>query len=166
MSAVIEINDEKRQIITLGTWENKPVKWIVLKEDTTSYFCVSENALFNHCFNDNSDKGSDYSTSDIRKFLNNEFYNDCFNESEKYLIMNHKITGEFSKDVKDYVFLLSKSEVEQLMNDTERIINEYWWTRTSRNSNFVYANSANFVIFCDWNITNSLGIRPAILIRK
>ena len=162
MSAVIEINDEKRQINTLGTWENKPVKWIVLKEDTTSYFCVSENALFNHCFNDNSAKGSDYSTSDIRKFLNNEFYNDCFNESEKYLIMNHKITG----DVKDYVFLLSKYEVQQLMNDTERIIWKYWWTRTSECGGYVYAHYSNSVGF-EWNgITNSLGIRPAILIRK
>lgn len=157
---------QKSQIITLGTWENKPVKWIVLKEDTTSYFCVSENVLFYYCFNDNSDKGSDYSTSDIRKFLNNEFYNDCFNESEKYLIMNHKITGEFSKNVKDYVFLLSKYEVEQLTNDTERIIGRPWYTRTSRDNNFVYANSAISVNFCDWKIRNSCGIRPAILIRK
>lgn len=166
MSAVIETNDEKRQIITLGTWENKPVKWLVLKENTTSYFCVSEDALFNHCFNDNLAKGSDYSTSDIRKFLNNEFYNDCFNESEKYLIMNHKITGEFSKDVKDYVFLLSISEVEQLMNDTERIIWKYWWTRTSKGRSCVYVHYFDYIDFDDWSITNSLGIRPAILIRK
>lgn len=162
----LETNDKNRRIITLGTWKNKPVKWLVLKEDTTSYFCVSENALFNHCFNDNLTKGSDYSTSDIRKFLNNEFYNDCFNESEKHLIMNHKITGEFYKDVKDYVFLLSTSEVEQLMNDAERIIGRYWYTRTSRNSNFVYANYSNSVGYSWYGITNSYGIRPAILIRK
>lgn len=157
---------QKSQIITLGTWEDEPVKWLVLKEDTTSYFCVSEDALFNHCFNDNSIKGNDYSTSDIRRFLNNGFYNDCFSESEKYLIMNHKITGEFSKDVKDYVFLLSKSESKQLMTDTERIIRTPWYTRTSEDSNYVYIQHSTISCIVSCRVRDCYGIRPAILIRK
>lgn len=163
-----EKND--RKIITLGTWENdkkekKPVKWLVLKEDEISYFCIAKKALFNHCFNDSPSKGSEYSKSDIRKYLNKDFYNTCFSEDEKLKIMSHKISGEFSKDIKDYVFLLSTSEIEQLMTNNERVIGSWWYTRTATNTNKVYDHSSNEAGFNQY-LTDIDGIRPAILIRK
>ena len=43
-------------IIMLGTWDSKPIEWIVLKEENSALFCVSKDILFRHCFNDNEIK--------------------------------------------------------------------------------------------------------------
>ena len=62
-----------------------------------------------------------WQTSDIRQWLNNEFYTTAFNKSEKAKIQTSLIKNEYN-DTEDKVFLLSEKEAETLFsNDDERI---------------------------------------------
>lgn len=106
-----------KRIITLGTWEGKPIEWLVLKEEGFATFCVSKIVLFTHCYNDDGNKGNDYAKSDIRKYLNSNFFKTAFSDVEKKKIINVKNT-DFN--TKDNIFLLSKNEAEKLMTQNER----------------------------------------------
>ena len=71
-----------------------------------------------------------WETSDIRKWLNNEFYTTAFNKAEKAKIQTSLIKNEDNSkygtnggnDTEDKVFLLSEKEAATLFsNDEERI---------------------------------------------
>ena len=152
-----------RRIITLGTWEGQPIEWLVLKEENSNMLCVSKKILFMYCFNDNESKGSAYETSDIRKYLNNEFFNTAFNEAEKKRIVNALLTD--SNNAKDDVFLLSKSEIENLMTPEEATCGIWWYTRTASTNKTVYDHSSDSNTFAGY-LTDEDGIRPAMYIRE
>ena len=132
-----------------------------------------------------------WETSDIRKWLNNEFYTTAFNKTEKAKIQTSLIKNEDNSeygtsggnDTEDKVFLLSEKEAETLFsNDEEKIAKatEYaeksvvygneeksvlWWLRSPGG----YSENAAVVDRYGWvdrygfivNI-NDGGVRPAL----
>lgn len=152
-----------KRIITLGTWDGNPIEWIVLKEENSNMLCVSKKVLFCHCFNDNANKGSAYNTSDIRAYLNKDFWNSAFNATEKKRIVNTLLAD--SNNAKDDVFLLSKSEVVSLMTPEEAICGIWWYTRTAKTNNTVYDHDANKNAFGEYLMDDD-GIRPAMWIKE
>ena len=73
-----------RRIITLGTWDGKPIEWIVLKEEDFGTLVLSKNILFQSKFDDSSNIWKD---SYIRRYLNNDFFNHFTNlEKKEFLI--------------------------------------------------------------------------------
>ena len=151
-----------KRIITFGTWEGKPIEWIVLKEEDFALFCVSKKVIFSYKYNDNENKGTVYEKSDIRKYLNGEFFKKAFTESEKKKIINMKNSDS---NTKDNVFLLSKSEVENLMTNNERVCGSWWYTRTPINNAKVYDHRDDRASFGEY-LTDSDGIRPAMWIKE
>ncbi len=106
-----------RPIITLGTWDGKPIEWYVLKEEGSGKLVFSRLALFSLYLSWNGTSGT-WRDSSLRSYLNGEFYKKAFTEDEK-----KKIINSFLKDpesTKDNVFLLSKDEADKLMNQDER----------------------------------------------
>lgn len=151
-----------KRIITLGTWEGKPIEWLVLKEEGFATFCVSKIVLFTHCYNDDENKGNDYAKSDIRKYLNSNFFKTAFSDVEKKKIINVKNTDS---NTKDNIFLLSKSEIENLMSNGERICGHWWYTRTPSNNERVYEHKSDAASFATY-LTDIDGIRPAMWIKE
>ena len=136
-------------IMILGIWENVPIEWLILDDDGFSKLCISKQAVFRHCYNDNSSKGTDYRKSDIRKYLNTEFFENAFNLKDKEKIVNTKLSE--IDNVKDNVFLLTKSEIETLMDSSDRICGLYWYTRTRYNDTNVYdhaSDNSKRILFC------------------
>ena len=76
-----------KRIITLGTWEGKPIDWVVLNEDEFSFLVISRYEIDKRYF-DNSSSNNNWESSDLRKYLNNDFYKSAFNEDEKKNILN------------------------------------------------------------------------------
>lgn len=153
-----------KRVITLGTWDGKPIQWLVLKEEGLATFCISKEIIFSHCYNDNENKGSNYAKSDIRKYLNCNFFKTAFSEVEKKKIVSVKNTDS---NTKDNVFLLSKSEIESLMANGERICGAYWYTRTQYNSVTVYEHQAYNADFWQYlNLTDTDGIRLGVWIKE
>ena len=90
-----------KRIITLGKWNDKPIEWIVLKEETFGTLVLSKDILFKDKFDDNS---NDWIKSHIRKYLNEDFYKKAFSEGEKLKIVNAKL--EDVKSSKDNIFFV------------------------------------------------------------
>ena len=132
-----------------------------------------------------------WETSDIRQWLNNEFYTTAFNKTEKAKIQTSLIKNEDNleygtsggNDTEDKVFLLSEKEAETLFsNEEERIAKateyaqksgvyvdkekaSWWWLRSPG----YYRDSAAGVSYYGWVYRdgrdvdyNDDGVRPAL----
>ena len=136
------------------------IEWQVLEKESKKMLVISRYSLDSMCFNSNGSQN--WENSDIRKWLNGEFYNNAFNEQEKKLIINSRISTFFYKDVffgfsmkkiliesNDHIFLLTKEDVEKYFVDESRRCKateytkkkgaflgcndfSYWWLRSAR----------------------------------
>ena len=117
------------KIITFGTYpqtasgaDRAPIKWRVLQNSGGELFILSEYIL--DCKQYHSDchpYHSEYADitwndCDLRKWLNNEFYNAAFSAAEKKLVTTTLCTdnGDDSPDTKDKIFLPGVAEVKGL----------------------------------------------------
>lgn len=115
-------NAKPGDIIAFGTYPQRSdgadrtlIKWRVLQNSGSELFLLSEYLL------DSKRYHSDFADitwrdSDLRKWLNDEFYNAAFNDSENRFIKTAHCTdnGEGSTDTEDRIFLLSVSEAKEL----------------------------------------------------
>ena len=107
----------------------KPIEWIVMKKEGNQVLLLSKYVLDAKPYNEEVEEVT-WETSDIRKWLNNEFYTTDFNKTEKAKIQTSLIKNEDNSeygtsgenDTEDKVFLLSEKEAETLFsNDKKRI---------------------------------------------
>ncbi|MBQ7171767.1 MAG: hypothetical protein IJR89_05770 [Clostridia bacterium] len=157
------LGGEEIKVVTFGTYEqdgdrsthNEKIEWIVLKEDFDGMLLLSKYAL--RAKRVQSEGVPQWGKTEMYKFLNDTFYNEAFSAKEKKYIAEVLLTpgetfthfnDEATNDPKGYVFLLSKTEVEEyLPNQEDRICTatayakqlcgplnntEYcdWWTRS------------------------------------
>ena len=168
----------------------KPIEWIVMKNEGNQVLLLSKYVLDAKSYNEEWEDVT-WETSDIRQWLNNEFYTAAFNKSEKAKIQTSLIKNEDNSehgtsggnDTEDKVFLLSEKEAETLFsNDDERIakatgyaeksgayVNEeksaWWWLRSPGDD----SDSAAVVYYDGWVYgdggsvsINVDGVRPAL----
>ncbi|MBP5311519.1 MAG: hypothetical protein J6112_01640 [Clostridia bacterium] len=127
--ALKAIEDAKvGDIITFGSWDQdgkdggEPVSWIVLCQGVGKTFVLSEKILENQCFKNPTEEDKYptalYKDSDLRTFLNGEFYEGAFTAEEKASILTAKIKSEYKDEhffeltyeTEDKVFPLSREE--------------------------------------------------------
>lgn len=176
-----------RRSITLGTWEGKPIQWLVLKEEGLATLVISRYPLLSHKFNENRNNGNRWDSSSLRKYLNNEFYKQAFNEEEKKRIVNAYLSSP--NGTKDNVFVLSKGEADALMKVEEFKYSGTWcnalckncykrvlsnndstccWLRTGNSDDSTYAwrmgPSNSYDSWC--SVTNDFSVRPSVWIKE
>ena len=156
-----------KRIITLGKWENKPIDWIVLKEENNNALVISRLPLFAmDCRNNGTTMDWEYSV--LREYLNGELYNKAFSSTEKLKIVNAKL--EDVKSSKDNIFLLSKVGAENLLNKTERSIHSEWLLRSAHTSKstsiWFVQNSGDFDYYQGYSITQVMGVVAAMYIKE
>lgn len=170
--ANFNLNDKdlSKKVIKIGTWEGKAIEWIILKEENGGLLLLSKTILFQSKYDDDS---NNWKQSYICKYLNNEFYDTAFSTSEKKAIINAKL--EDVQNAKSDVFLLSRNEAENLLDNSLRAIG-VWLLRTpwdGGDSNRILRvlddgsisiKSSGWTSSC--NVTCRYGIRPAIWVRK
>ena len=168
----------------------KPIEWIVMKNEGNQVLLLSKYVLDAKPYYEEVEEVT-WETSDIRQWLNNEFYTTAFNKAEKAKIQTSLIKNEDNlehgtsggNDTEDKVFLLSEKEAETLFsNDEERIakateyaeksgvyVNEektvLWWLRSPGCSRD-YAAEVSYYGWinrsgCDVN-SYDVGVRPAL----
>ena len=113
--------------VYFGSYNNNPIKFRVLAPSTTVYggrtmFLDSDSVLFNRRYDDFN---NDWATSELRAYLNSDFYTDSFDLEERNSIATSIGDGGLTYDtgsyaelhygapvsVSDRVFLLDASEV-------------------------------------------------------
>lgn len=152
-----------KRIVTLGTWDGTPIQWIVLKENKLGSVVISKDGLFEMPFDS---QNRDWSDSDIRAYLNGEFFQKAFRAEEQKRIINTIIDGK-----KTDIFLLSKEEAENWMTSNERNCSGNWSLRSQYNSDcidVVYDNDRDIIgDICAFVHTLKRGsrtIRPAFIL--
>ena len=106
----------------------KPIEWIVMKNEGNQVLLLSKYVLDAKPYDEW--EAVTWQTSDIRQWLNNEFYTTAFNKTEKAKIQTSLIKNEDNSeygtsegnDTEDKVFLLSEKEAETLFSDEEERI--------------------------------------------
>ena len=162
--------------------EEKPIEWQVLAKEANKMLVISEYGLDAKRFDDDSNV---WANSEIRQWLNGEFYNKAFNGKERKLI-NSSNLSDADAGTSDNVFLLSKEEAEKYFVDDEArrckatdyaknngaYVNSdngysYWWLRSPNpyGSNYVYGVFSDGYIdyFSNVNLDDFLA-RPALWI--
>ncbi len=108
--------------------DKKPIEWIVVKREGNKALLLSKYVLDAKPYN-KEDKAVTWETSDLRRWLNNDFYVVAFNLLQRKKISNILLKTEDNyidgtnggKDTTDKVFLLSRDEVEKLLNNENRV---------------------------------------------
>lgn len=125
---------------------------------TTLYLCdsVIRHMAFSEYGNNN------WEESDIRRWLNNEFLQSCFNDEEHAKIINHSETG-------DKIFLLTKEEY-RLYREFIQLLkspNDWWLRSKGVNNNYSCLVSFMGEIYHYGNpFHDNVGVRPAILVKE
>lgn len=152
-----------KRIVTLGIWDGKPIQWIVLKESKLGSVVICKDGLFTRQFDP---QNRDWSDSDIRAYLNREFFQQAFRAEEKKRIINTIIDGK-----KTDIFLLSREEAENWMTENEKKTGEKQLFRSHFGdekvvAEFDFASGSNFRGFLRAlnNEGYSFYIRPAFIL--
>ena len=106
---------------TIGGSDSTPVQWRVLQNSGEELFILSAYIL--DCKRYHGEYVDiTWRDCDLRRWLNDAFYNAAFKAGEKDLIKTTRCTdnGEGSPDTDDRVFLLSVAEVKELTDPYER----------------------------------------------
>lgn len=150
-----------------GDIENgsESIEWIVLDKTENRILAVSRFALDCKPFNE-VENNVTWKTSSLRIWLNNDFFNNAFNDNERGIISETKIRDEMV-ETSDNIFLLSRDEVDRyfVSKKTRRclptayaikngaIINanyKYgdttgnWWLRSDDGSSVIVSFDGNF----------------------
>ena len=136
------------------------------------------------------DKNITWEKCSLRKYLNNDFINTAFSESERALIKTVAVKNEDNKefgtkggnDTSDKIFLLSIDEIQKYFTPTEpeesvnRICRykdgktDEWWLRSPGiGKSGKQSGSASYVdddgsVYGNYYVGNSAGVRPALWI--
>lgn len=186
-------------------YELSPIVWQVLFENDNYYFAITEKIIdavqfslnrFPQRLDNKFCQANSWETSYVRRWLNNEFFYDAFNETEREQIVYVKIdntnSGYYpstSEDTNDKVFLISHNEIYRtdcsgaLTTDYAKARGAYsstsashygkgdWWTRSPGLTNDSVENvdrrgCVNAVPFCNYVDDTAASLRPCILIKK
>lgn len=104
-------------VVEFGSYEQdgnasngkEPIEWRVLAVEGNRAYVVSQKALDAHAFNADEDGGNDWNSSDLKKWLENDFASQAF-------------TGDEMKEINGAPTLLSVDEANKcFMSDKDRI---------------------------------------------
>lgn len=154
-SAKQENENAKKDLIgknfKFGKYDGNALRWRVLNIENDIMYVLCETIICDKAF---YNSGNDWNKSTLRKWLNEEFYKNAFDNEEKECI----------KEVNsDKVTLLSKEEAEKLMTQQERSLGSYWWLRSasprdSYDAWIVYSGGS----LSDAYVIGAHGVRPAL----
>lgn len=176
---VIGVNNTEWDTVIFGKYMGNDISWIVLNVEGNDAFLLSEKLLDEKEFDDSGNFKYTWGTSKIRKWLNNDFMDSAFSESEKNAIISSDIESryyhidEFDNEVYDVeetadkIFLLSEDEITDtqygfsnyfnIPSSTHRVYpNTQWLLRTTE------TYSAKTIDFSLLSSGLKGGIRPAI----
>ena len=103
--------------------DSELIKWRVLRVDSDRMLVLSEKILDARQYHSDHAQGAPWQSSDLRRWLNGEFYERAFSDSDKAHVMkcvnpyykNPEFPGVAGSETTDYVFCLSILEAEDYL---------------------------------------------------
>lgn len=166
--------------IEFGKYNNEPIKWLVLKADKGKALVISKYVLKSIPFAKADSKKiyefSWWNVSEIKKWLNEEFYLNAFDDTEKGFIKKGKITILDDGEIKKYFGTENKKIVRNHTkaklfpgekDDNIDVLNNYvpYWTRSVKHDRVSAVKNDGDLNEDGYKPTyNKIGVRPAIYI--
>jgi len=155
------MNLERGDTFEFGVWNNKPIEWQVLA-NRGGILCISKYCLAESIFDPKSNK---WETSELRQWLNSDFYNKAFDSEEKSFILSNK---------EDKVTLLSFEEAYEFLPTNSKRIATYkgrfkisWWLRSRGvNNSAVRVFPDGYIHIYDLSVDVMGSVRPVIYLKK
>lgn len=119
--------------------KEEELEWRVLDREGNRALIISRYILDDKLF-DNRFRDVFWKDCSLRKWLNNDFFNIAFNDTEKVYILTSNVEAEYNpkcstpcgEDTKDKIFLLGIKEAETLFpNDKARICEATYYARSN-----------------------------------
>lgn len=165
-------------IVTLGRCNDGDleidgeIKWIVLAEENGKKLIVSENILAHKKYHQTL-KEITWEASDLREWLNTNFYAKFFTEQEKILISENLLKNknnssnniEAGNDTVDKIFVLSFYEANRYFASTEkRSMKDWWWLRTpgTQADRATIVTEGGYLLATGKDVDKIGGVRPAM----
>ena len=161
---------KKGDTYTFGNYHGAN-EWIVLEVKGTSIHLLSKKVIDCRRFDDDD---NNWENSEIRKWLNDEYYTEAFSDTEEGLIMETE---------GDKVSFLTIDEARNLLTDdmwraepTEYAVSQgvevfyvnqcFWWLRSPGLNSFYSAHALDSGVSSEgaWVTNDYFGVRPALWI--
>jgi hypothetical protein len=120
----------------------EPIRWRILEENDGEVLILCDSIIANMRFDHST---NNYAESEIRAWLNEEFYNEAFNDLQKELIFTTTVDNSECEDTNDKVFLLSLAEATNPAYGFQDI-NFYDVARRMLTSDYTRANGASMAV--------------------
>lgn len=119
-------NTEIGDSFTFGNFEGE-TEWIVLDKYGTTLLIISKNAVRGYSYDQRELGVITWETSQLRRWLNDDFINEAFSAKEQEMIVTTKVSNpnnpEYNTDggnnTEDKIFLLSIEEAEKYFSSKE-----------------------------------------------
>lgn len=176
-------NCNNYEIVHFGNYK-KNSEWIVLDKQEDKVLLLSLFIVEERNFSKDNYRTNVWEKSDIRKWLNKSYRDKAFTKAERKMILkSHLTNSDNQNDTNDYVFLLSKDEIDKYLDSEEDRITykksaveryadniselegEDWWLRSKGLSKQYISSITDIGLFNDIGADPFLcekGIRPAI----
>ena len=167
---------EGHRWIAFGEYNGKPLIWRILEagegnDGSPVAFLLAEDAVADMPFDDFS---NDWNSSDIKRWLNEDFYRSAFSKQERDAIVNHtysyggKSEGS-NRTAASKVFLLSMDEAKNkrfFVDDADRFIGTYWRLRSPGSLDVItaYVERGGGVYVDGDLVVRRRAVRPALKI--
>lgn len=168
-------NAQEGDIVTFGL---NNLKWRVLSKKEKKVLLITEYSVGNQPYHE-TEEGITWENCSLRKWLNEDFYDEKFSDAEKKLIRKQKLSNindpeygtDAGNDTEDKVFLLNLKEAKKYFSsNADRSIGEVWWLRspgaTSDGAKIVFSGGD----FVEGNYTYaavdvSFAVRPSLWVK-
>lgn len=160
------------KIITFGTWNSRPIEWIILDSNELYTLLISRktvnmDAYYKLDLKIKEQKESAWKNSVPRIYLNGFFYLGAFTNEEKKYIVNTNTQEKGMVKTKDDIFLLSYEQSQKYLSSREILCSNCtagWWLRSIEEhtgSAWYVSKDGDYKHDCiPWGGTK--GIRPAV----
>ena len=116
--AYYELQQNHITTIKFGNYQGEPIEWYVVdyRSKNNEFYLYSKKILDVKCYNETMSNSVNWENCDLRKWLNNEFYNSAFSDAEKKVMVEKEFTSGYERDMKqkvrtkDKVSLLGKED--------------------------------------------------------
>lgn len=180
-------SQENANIITLGTYAENPIEWLLIDENGTQTLLISKYILDYKPFNESTiAHPTDWENSTIRHWLNQDFFNTAFSQEEQAAItlstvQDYDPQRTPGKQTQDHIFLLNYDEAwryfpsdeerkttstEYAESQTDYVDNSWWLINTAESQFYKYVVNKNGKHENSPRVNESAGIRPALWIKS
>lgn len=134
--------------------EPEPIKWRILTVDKNNNAILLADAGLNGMSFDYGSGDATWKTSTLRSWLNEEFYNEAFNEAEQDEIRQVVVKNNNSETI-DKIYLLSEDDVCNSAYGFESNVNKNSDTRDCKATYYARVNGARYSNPLNFNDTGS-----------